>query len=1006
MERKLSKKAKIFLSIASAITANTAVATLLTSCSFSNKINDIGGFDNQYGINNATYARMEEDFEMLYKSQLDQRKASGEINDDTYDSNLYAFKNNLNSLHTSLYSGKNKTLSYTIKTNVLRDYARDNYGIRLSRQSSVILDEAINDIRSSILSSVLLMCKEYGITDTSEYHSKAEAEFERLKNEAITKYGDTDVVSIIQYIQSGMTTCFNGICEQLDCIVTQQQLKKFIEKYSISVKEDVADDYCWDKLFSKYGEGNKEISVEDFNNIFIMTCEDFAPQKAYGSYAFTSRKTEKFKNDIISGYILKPILVKMNGDPYTNTYSIDVDYTLVNEHHKDKINVAQLTAHSSALKNKSFYEDENVSIFDLNASDEEREYTNYVLSITKQYEQQQINATYFNNENFKFSWSASEEYGYDDFWTTANENGEYKGKLHTSSLATTGMEINGVLLSEILNQAGKISLSGGSYELNGIEKSEDSDTNQWKLIVDNSEIKSKDIRWELIPATTAELPSSISITNGVVSWTNQIVAGTYQFCILASYKETKIQSAPITLTISSKDAKNIENFNHNIKNTLFDENTIDQKLLDFVNNVNFSLDYTEFDYDADIDGKKGEIQVDNFNIGYINSNNTFKASESINEAISNAINSDSTITSRYSNNLYYNLEHNYQVAILIKSCNNVFLFNKIESMSEDVNNMYIAGRVIFSTCTVLEVIFAICLTTIAAKHSTHGILTKQMVPAVVCLLLMFIPLGYFFSLQNEVCEYINNSLKWCKSSSQDDKSRTDFESKLIDDAKYFFSINGKDKFDQLSNEEIRSLANFYTNFYIRPADYNKSDKKFAKTPYRMYDEYLEFNYELEETTKHLFGVLISGLVLASISLVASLTLLCICISNLKNQGNRIGNTQQVANGIMNQGNIINDNNNNIAVNNVRGKGGPIDQTYGMIDMITYGDNVRTNNDITWVTLDFDKCEKFGINKLSDLEFLKMNRLINKPSFFDNNIYEFWGVSNNLGEYIATFRRLK
>ena len=53
------------------------------------------------------------------------------------------------------------------------------------------------------------------------------------------------------------------------------------------------------------------------------------------------------------------------------------------------------------------------------------------------------------------------------------------------------MMINGVLLSEILNQAGKISLSGGSYELNSIEKSEGSDTKQWKLIVDNSEIKSK-----------------------------------------------------------------------------------------------------------------------------------------------------------------------------------------------------------------------------------------------------------------------------------------------------------------------------------------------------------------------------------------------------------------------------------------------------------------------------------------------------------------------------------
>ena len=81
MKNKLSKKTKIFLSVASAITANTAVATLLTSCSLSNKIDDIGGFDKEYGINNATYTRMEKDFEVLYKSQLDQRKESGEIKD-------------------------------------------------------------------------------------------------------------------------------------------------------------------------------------------------------------------------------------------------------------------------------------------------------------------------------------------------------------------------------------------------------------------------------------------------------------------------------------------------------------------------------------------------------------------------------------------------------------------------------------------------------------------------------------------------------------------------------------------------------------------------------------------------------------------------------------------------------------------------------------------------------------------------------------------------------------
>ena len=173
----------------------------------------------------------------------------------------------------------------------------------------------------------------------------------------------------------------------------------------------------------------------------------------------------------------------MNGDPYTNTYSINVDYTLVNNNYKDADDVAKLTAHSSALKDKSVYENENISIFDLNKSSEEREYTNYILPITKGYEENQINNTYFNNQDFKFTWSTSEEYGYDDFWTEPNEKGEYKSKLDVSGLATSGMMINGVLLIDILNQAGKISLSGGSVSLSGKAKTKGEDSKQWKLTI-------------------------------------------------------------------------------------------------------------------------------------------------------------------------------------------------------------------------------------------------------------------------------------------------------------------------------------------------------------------------------------------------------------------------------------------------------------------------------------------------------------------------------------------
>ncbi len=700
MKNKLSKKAKIFLSVASTITANTAITTLLTSCSLSNKINDVGGFDKEYGINNATYTRMEEDFEVLYKSQLDQRKESGEINDNAYDSNLYAFQNNLNSLHTSLYSGENKTLSYTIKTNVLRDYARDNYGIRLSRQSSVILNEAIEDIRSSILNSVLLMCKEYGITDVSEYRSKAETEFDKLEIEAKTKYGDTDVVSIIQYIQNGIATCFKDICEELDCLATQQQLKQFIEKYSISVKQDITNDYCWDKLFSKYGDGNKEISAEDFNNIFIMTSEESDPQNSNISYFSTSKKTEKFSNNLITGYTIKPILVKMNGDPYTNTYSIDVDYTLVNDSYINNENVAQLTAHSSALKNKSFYEDENTSIFDLNTSDEERQYTNYVLPITKKYEQQQINATYFNNENFKFSWSTSDEYGYDDFWTEANENGEYKGRLDISSLATTGMMINGYLLSELLKE-------------------------------DNSDEK------------PIEYQNAIKLTQ----------------------------------------------------------------------NTNFSLDFTENDYDTAIDGKKGEIQVDNFNISYVNSNNTFKVSESINEVISNAINNDSGITKRFSNNLWKNIKTNYDSASKTIDIQDLL---KIVEEQQSLNNVFLTKEIVIYVLLSITVIWNIMAIVYAFTHNQH-VGDKKV--SIVCCIILVIIIGIYIPLvsvpSHQIFSSVDDYYKDIKDfDNYGDNQSFAFVKHINNDKKYFYNSKGEEdkaEFDKLPLANVRDLKIYYSN---------------------------------------------------------------------------------------------------------------------------------------------------------------------------------------------------
>ena len=487
----------------------------------------------------------------------------------------------------------------------------------------------------------------------------------------------------------------------MDAIITQQQLKDFLDEYEINVQGVINKQYRWDKLYDKYSVGDKEIELDDFNNIFTIS-----PKSGPLQNNDVLSLQKNLDNDLIPGYTLKPILHHMNANSYTNTYSIDVDYTLVNNHYVGKENEDKLTAHSSQLKGQSMYEDEDVSIFDLNASKEEREYTNYQLPITKEFEEQQINNIYLENEDFTLSWSTSNEYGIDDFWTDPDSN---KGNLNVSSLAFSGMMINGVLLHDIIDQAEKVLLSGGSYELKGIEKVQNKDNKQWKLSVDGEEIDGNDVQWQLISTNTTILPDFIKISNGIVSWIDEIIAGVYEFYVLASYKGTKIKTPLITLAISSIESKNVENFNHTTKNILHDENIIDQKLIDFVNNVSFSLDYTEIDYDiVDEKNNKGEVKVDNFNISYKNSKNIFEASNLFNQNISNEINEQSGITQRWSNNLFNTMKNNYDnVLVLI---NNDDLIEDSNDIKGDFDSLLTLNIVNSSILTFLFIAFIVVLT--------------------------------------------------------------------------------------------------------------------------------------------------------------------------------------------------------------------------------------------------------------------------------------------------------
>ena len=269
----MNKKFKILLLTSSALIANTAVASGLTSCSSKNVIEDFGGLDKRYGITMATYNRMESDFKDLYGTQQTTNKDKGLISEQEYQVNLLNFNHKLNSFHATLFSKDNKSLSYTIKTNALKDFANSNYGIKLTRMTNINLDDELAQIGSSMLSTLLVYMEEYKISSekASELLQRAQEKFQQYKEDAIKNITKTDVVAIIEYVQKNMVNCFSDICEELDAIITQQQLQNFLSDYKISVEENLNKNYYWDSLYDEYKEGNKEIELNDFNALFNIT---------------------------------------------------------------------------------------------------------------------------------------------------------------------------------------------------------------------------------------------------------------------------------------------------------------------------------------------------------------------------------------------------------------------------------------------------------------------------------------------------------------------------------------------------------------------------------------------------------------------------------------------------------------------------------------------------------------------------------------------------------------
>ncbi|MBQ6280399.1 MAG: hypothetical protein IJK72_03000 [Mycoplasma sp.] len=425
MKQKLSKKTKTFLSVATAIIASAAVTTLLTSCSSAKEsdIIDTGGYDKEYGINDVTYARMEENFKTLYKSQLDEKRESGEIKEDEYNLNLSTFQNNLNSIHASLYSDENKTLSYTLRTEALQNFAQKNYNIFLKREYFNISVSDFNKCLESFLSSIRWYFDQVKCdTELANFlYNKTKTDGNKFINELELNLDKKDLIIEMRNFQEDLTiTAMSDVNRKIAEYKASQKLKEFFNSYSITSLKNVGDNYTWDFLNSDPFFNTKNADVTSYiNHIFAISHEDEG-----GNITFS-----RFSNDIIPGYILTPKMKEMHSDPEKNVYKLLIDWEIsvpnINKYYDD----------ASLYSNLEY--DRNLS-------------AEYELPISKTFEYNQLNEIYLNN--IKLCWDDPDKCAKEEFFTPDNatiiEN-------DVKSLARAGLIVNDTKLSKLVDDTSK-----------------------------------------------------------------------------------------------------------------------------------------------------------------------------------------------------------------------------------------------------------------------------------------------------------------------------------------------------------------------------------------------------------------------------------------------------------------------------------------------------------------------------------------------------------------------
>ena len=180
----------------------TSIISPLTSCGSDGSVNDIGGFDKEFGFDVQTYNRLENEFKNKYLDYLQHNDLDKNIALNKYNNFLH---NDLTILRNQLFDPA-QNYSFTIRTNTLLDYASKNYNIYLNRNANVGQTDFDNLKQSALENFVIYLNNIDGIDNKQDKINDFSKKFNAMLKEC-QPTESSDNAKILMELRAKVINC-------------------------------------------------------------------------------------------------------------------------------------------------------------------------------------------------------------------------------------------------------------------------------------------------------------------------------------------------------------------------------------------------------------------------------------------------------------------------------------------------------------------------------------------------------------------------------------------------------------------------------------------------------------------------------------------------------------------------------------------------------------------------------------------------------------------------------